>query len=53
MPSAPPSCRTALKVPAALPIDSGGTEVITELCWAGMAIVVPTPAITSAAIEEA
>src|SRR6266545_6990755 len=49
-PNVPPSWRSVLKAPDALPIAAGGTAPITEFWAAGMAIETPQPATISGAI---
>ena len=48
----PPSWRSVLKVPDAWPIAAGGMEDITELCVAGMAMEIPSPAMASGATRS-
>ena len=51
-PNTPPSWRSVLKVPDAWPIAAGGMEDITELWVAGMAMEIPSPAMTSGATRS-
>jgi len=51
MPNTPPSWRSVLKVPEALPIASAGTAAIVAFCAAGMAVDTPLPAMTNGRIS--
>jgi len=48
MPKTPPSSRSMLLVPAALPMSCGETAPVTAFIAAGKAIETPQPAIISA-----
>ena len=52
IPNTPPSWRSMLNVPDALPMLSGGTELTTAFWSAGIAIDTPQPAITSGATSR-
>jgi hypothetical protein len=47
MPKTPPSSRSALFVPDAMPISSGATDAMTSFATAGNTIKVPTPPMVS------